>query len=103
MYTFSGTEVVKVVLAPLPTFTVTVDNDTVSSGNPATFHVSVSPTSWGGQTYYLDYSNSTWTFAGVQQSCYTGCVVYPTSTGTMVVSMNVGGTTLVDSATVVVR
>lgn len=103
MYSFSSTQFVKVIVAPLPTFTVTVDNDTVTSGNPATFHISVSPTTWGGQTYYIDYSNSTWTFEGVAQSCYTGCTVYPTATGSMVVQMTVGGNVMVDSATVVVR
>ena len=102
-YTFSGAEVVYVVLAPQPTFTLTATPDTVSANQGVTVSPVITPTYFGSQRYYVNWGGSTWTFAGTPQSCYTGCTIYPTQSGTMVVTMPINGQVMTDSIAIVVQ
>jgi hypothetical protein len=102
-YTFYSTEVLYVIPAPMPAFTITASPDTVTSGNSVQFTPHVTPSSFGSHLYHTDYGNATWIFNGVQSQCWIGCNMTPTASGWMIATAAVNGFTVTDSVYVVVH
>jgi len=102
-YTFYSTQVLYVIPAPMPAFTITASPDTVTSGNSVQFTPHVTPSAFGSHTYHTDYGNASWIYNGVSNVCYIGCNMTPTSSGWMVATASVNGFTVTDSVYVVVQ